>query len=235
MSLCLIPARGGSKRIPRKNIRDFRGQPMIAWSIQAAQQSGCFERIVVSTDDEEIASISLSLGAEVPFKRPSTLSDDYSGTREVVVHAIDVLESDIYISEDVCCMYATAPFVTSAILEKAKSLLRSSRPNSVVFAATCYPHPIQRSLILDSEGYSSAMDQASMSMRSQDLVEAYHDAGQFYWATKQAWNGLGNLLDGARPLILPRWSVQDIDTEEDWRGAELMHAALFPRLEKGLT
>jgi pseudaminic acid cytidylyltransferase len=232
MSLCLIPARGGSKRILRKNIRDFRGQPMIAWSIQAAQQSGCFERIVVSTDDEEIASISLSYGAEVPFRRPSRLSDDYSGTREVVVHAIDALGYSMSVGEDVCCIYATAPFLSAEILDNAKSLLDSSRPDTVVFAATSFPHPIQRSLTLDSEGYSMAMDPASMSMRSQDLVEAYHDAGQFYWATNQAWNGLGNLLEAARPLILPRWSVIDIDTEEDWRGAELMHAALFPGIEK---
>ena len=232
MSLCIIPARGGSKRIPRKNIRDFRGKPMIAWSIQAAQKSGCFERIVVSTDDEEIASVSLSFGAEVPFMRPLQLADDYSGTREVVVHAIDALGHDICEGEDVCCMYATAPFVSTEILENAKSLLRSSRPDTMVFAATSFPHPIQRSLTLDSEGYSKASDPASLSMRSQDLVEAYHDAGQFYWATKQAWNFSGNLLEGARPLILPRWSVHDIDTEEDWRVAELMHTALFPGLKK---
>ena len=233
MSLCLIPARGGSKRIPRKNIRDFRGRPMIAWSIQAAQQSGCFEKIVVSTDDQEIASISLALGAEVPFKRSPDLSDDYSGTREVVVHAIHALEHDICIGEDVCCIYATAPFVTADILERAKSLLGSSRQDSVVFAATGFPHPIQRSLILDSEGYSTAMDPVSISMRSQDLVEAYHDAGQFYWASQKAWNGTGNLLEDARALILPRWSVQDIDTEEDWRRAELMHAALYEDFKNG--
>ncbi|QNG27879.1 pseudaminic acid cytidylyltransferase [Synechococcus sp. HK01-R] len=232
MSLCLIPARGGSKRIPRKNIRNFRGQPMIAWSIQAARQSGCFDRVVVSTDDEEIASISLSFGAEVPFKRPSRLADDYSGTREVVVHAIDALERDMCAGNDVCCIYATAPFLSAEILKNAKSYLGFSRPDTVVFAATSFPHPIQRSLTLDSDGYSTAMDSASMSMRSQDLVEAYHDAGQFYWATKRAWSGVGNMLEGARPLILPRWSVHDIDTEEDWHGAELMHAALFPELEK---
>ena len=233
MKLCVIPARGGSKRIKNKNIKFFVQKEIIYYSIKAALNSKLFDKIIVSTDSKAIAKIAEKYGAEVPFVRPANISDDQTATIPVIKHAIKFYESQNILIDDVCCIYATAPFVTADILERAKSLLGSSRPDSVVFAATSFPHPIQRSLILDSDGYSTAMDPVSISMRSQDLVEAYHDAGQFYWASQKAWNGSGNLLEDARPLILPRWSVQDIDTEEDWRRAELMHAALYEDFKNG--
>ena len=226
MSVCVIPARGGSKRIPRKNIRHFRGQPMIAWSIQAAMESGCFQRLIVSTDDEEIARVASSFGAEVPFTRPAELADDYSGTREVVTHAIKVLGNDVKDEDQICCIYATAPFIRPSDLIEAKALLEASRPRSVVYAATSFGFPIQRAVRINAEGYSEAIDPISADLRSQDLAETYHDAGQFYWASSSSWHQAGNLFDRGRPLILPRWRVQDIDTEEDWKRAELMHTVL---------
>lgn len=230
VDVCVIPARGGSKRIPGKNRRTFCGQPMLVWSIQAAQNAGCFNLIVVSTDDPQIAAIAQAHGAEVPFRRPACLADDHAGTRDVMVHAIDCLEADGYSLRAVCCLYATAPFVLSEDLLKARERLLESRPGTVVFAATSFPFPIQRAIRLDCEGYASAINPLDAEKRSQDLEEAFHDAGQFYWATPSSWRQPGNLFDGSRPLIVPRWRVQDIDTEEDWKRAELMHPVVMQEL-----
>jgi len=226
MNLCLIPARGGSKRIPRKNIRVFRGKHMIAWSIMAAQSSGCFDRIIVSTDDDEIGEVARSSGADVPFLRPSHLADDQASTQEVVVHALEWSEKQGLSCDAICCLYATAPFVQAEDLRKAQQLHSSSRQGSVVFAATTFPFPIQRAIRLDQQGYASMFKPECFSMRSQDLEEAYHDAGQFYWASSSTWRTVGNLFEGSRPLVLPRWRVQDIDTEEDWIRAEKLHQLL---------
>lgn len=229
-TICIIPARGGSKRIKGKNIRLFRGRPMIEWSIQAAQDSECFDRIVVSTDDKEISFIARKAGADVPFVRPAYLSDDFTGTREVIAHAIDELTLKGDQQNQVCCLYATAPFVSGSDIAMARERLNESRLGSVVFAATSFPFPIQRALRIDSEGYSSVFDPSSVLKRSQDLEQFYHDAGQFYWASASTWNIDFNLFDCGRPLLLPRWRVQDIDTEEDWRRAELMHMVLDQEL-----
>lgn len=226
MNLCLIPARGGSKRIPRKNIRIFRGRHMIAWSIAAAQFSGCFDRIIVSTDDEEIAEVARSYGADVPFLRPSQLADDQASTQDVVVHALEWSKKQGLPCDAICCLYATAPFVKPEDLRNAKQLLSSSQDGTVVFAATTFPFPIQRAIRLDQEGYASMFQPECFSTRSQDLEEAYHDAGQFYWASPTTWRTITNLFQGARPLVLPRWRVQDIDTEEDWDRAVLLHQLL---------
>ena len=229
-TICIIPARGGSKRIKGKNIRLFRGQPMIEWSIRAAQDSNCFDRIVVSTDDEEISVIAQKAGAEVPFVRPAYLSDDFTGTREVIAHALYELALQGDQISQVCCLYATAPFVSSSDILMAREQLNKSRLGSVVFTATSFPFPIQRALRIDSEGYSSVFDPSSILKRSQDLEQFYHDAGQFYWASASTWTIDFNLFDRGRPLLLPRWRVQDIDTEEDWKRAELMHMALDQEL-----
>jgi len=229
MKLCVIPARGGSKRIPRKNIRIFRGKPMIAWSISAAQQSACFDQIIVSTDDEEIAEVARFFGAEVPFLRPSHLADDQATTQDVIDHALDWLQQHGKICEALCCLYATAPFVQAKDLQSAEKNLSEAEAGTVVFSATSYPFPIQRAIRIDSEGHSSMFQPEQFVTRSQDLEEAFHDAGQFYWATPQTWSTVGNLFEGARPVILPRWRVQDIDTEEDWLRAELMHQLLEQR------
>ena len=226
MKICMIPARGGSKRIPRKNIREFRGKPMIAWSISAAQDSSCFDRIIVSTDDEEIAEVAKSLGADVPFLRPPHLADDRATTQDVIGHALDWFQQQGKMCEALCCLYATAPFVRPTDLQLADKNLSEAGPGTVVFAATSFPFPIQRAVRIDSEGYSSMFQPDQFATRSQDLEEAFHDAGQFYWATPQTWSTVVNLFEGARPIILPRWRVQDIDTEEDWFRAELLHQLL---------
>ena len=223
MAIALIPARGGSKRIPRKNIRPFRGRPMLAWVIEAAQASGCFDHIWVSTDDEEIAEVATCHGAEVPFQRPVHLANDQATTQSVVLHALQWCEQQKLPVETICCLYATAPFVQPRDLAEAARLLEQAPTESFVFAATSFPFPIQRAIRIDSKGHSSMFQPEHFNSRSQDLEEAYHDAGQFYWGRTEAWANSHNLFEEGLPLLLPRWRVQDIDTEEDWLRAELLH------------
>ena len=226
VKVCLIPARGGSKRIPRKNIRAFHGKPMIFWSIESAKASGCFDKIIVSTEDEEIASVARECGADVPFMRPDHLANDLASTQAVISHALDWCDQQSMMCEALCCLYATAPFVQPQDLQQAALRLVESREGTFVFAATSFSFPIQRAIHLDDDGYSSMFKPECFETRSQDLVEAFHDAGQFYWATPATWDNVKNMFQGARPLLLPRWRVQDIDTEEDWMRAELMHEIL---------
>ena len=224
--ICIIPARGGSKRIPRKNIRLFHGKPMIAWSIEAAIKSQLFDQVLVSTDDQEIAEISIACGADVPFIRPAELSGDFATTTDVIQHAIHRLSTQIQLKDHIFCLYATAPFVQIQMLEQAFDLFNSIIDSSVVFTATSYSFPIQRAIRIDRDGYSSPFDQESITKRSQDLEEFFHDAGQFYLATADSWLKNINIFNRGRPLLIPRFFVQDIDTEEDWTYAELMHCAL---------
>ena len=218
--LCLIPARGGSKRIPRKNVRPFAGRPMILWPLAAARASGLFDRIVVSTDDAEIAALARDHGAET-LDRPAALADDHATTRDVVLHALDTLTD---LPDALCCLYATAPFVRAEDLAAAHALLDDGADFAVPVAR--YPFPIERAVrIRDGR---LAMDRPEhLSTRSQDLEESFHDAGQFYWGTPSAWRGDAPIF-GPRtaPLVLPAWRVQDIDTEEDWTRAEAMFRAL---------
>jgi pseudaminic acid cytidylyltransferase len=226
MNLCVIPARGGSKRIPRKNIKEFCGKPMIAWSIEAATQSGCFDRIIVSTDDEEIASVAQQYGAEIPFLRPAELSDDYTGTTAVVAHAIDWQNTNGKEAANVCCLYATAPFVNPNNLVDGLNLLKTADAD-YAFSVTTYAFPIQRAIRITSENCVEMFQPEHFNTRSQDLEEAWHDAGQFYWGKASAWLehklifGLSSV-----PVILPRCQVQDVDTQEDWLQAELMFSVL---------
>ncbi len=199
---------------------------MIAWSIEAAQAAGCFDRILVSTDDEEIAAVATRHGAEVPFLRPAHLADDQATTQAVVLHAVHWCEQAGVPVEAVCCLYATAPFVQPADLAEASRLLEQAPPHSFVFTATSFPFPIQRAIRIDRKGCASMFQPEHFNTRSQDLEEAFHDAGQFYWARPAAWAASSNLFDDGRPLLLPRWRVQDIDTEEDWQRAELLHRLL---------
>lgn len=223
MNLALIPARGGSKRIPRKNIRPFRGRPMIAWSIEAALAAGCFDRILVSTDDEEIAAVACSHGAEVPFLRPAHLADDLATTQAVVLHAIQWCEQQGLAPKAVCCLYATAPFVQPADLAAGAQLLQRAPTGSFVFSATSFPFPIQRAIRIDAAGRSAMVHPEHFNTRSQDLEEMFHDAGQFYWARPSDWENSHDIFKDGLPIILPRWRVQDIDTEEDWICAEMLH------------
>jgi pseudaminic acid cytidylyltransferase len=222
MRLAVIPARGGSKRIPRKNIRPFGGKPMIAWSIEAALQSGCFDQVIVSTDDTEIAEVARTYGVAVPFMRPAELSDDHTGTIPVIRHAIEWFQQQGAVPEKVCCIYATAPFVRGEDIRKGLDTLDSTG-SDYAFSVTSYAFPIQRALRLTAAGRVEMFHPEHFNTRSQDLEEAYHDAGQFYWGRSSAWlAGKPIFSPDAAPVILPRHRVQDIDTPEDWESAEWM-------------
>ena len=224
MAVCVIPARGGSKRIPRKNVALFHGRPMIAWSIAAAQASGVFSRIVVSTDDAEIASVAWAEGADVPFLRPAALSDDQTATVPVIAHAAEIL--GLGPEMPLCCLYATAPLVQPGDLRAGHDLL--DQPGTTyVISVTSFGFPIQRALRRAADGRVEMMDPSQMATRSQDLEEAWHDAGQFYWARAATWVAQTPVFaKGARGLPLPRHRVQDIDTPEDWKRAEALFALM---------
>ena len=225
MRFCIIPARGGSKRILRKNIRDFCGKPMIAWSIEAAIKSKLFDRVIVSTDDDEIALVAKRYGSEVPFKRPTHLADDYTSTTAVIAHAIEWLNCHGEAADKVCCLYATAPFVKANDLQKGLDILESSGAE-YAFSVTNYAFPIQRSIRITNDQRVEMFQPEHFNTRSQDLEETWHDAGQFYWGNASAWLEARTMFSSnAAPVILPRHRVQDIDTEEDWVYAELMFSA----------
>jgi N-acylneuraminate cytidylyltransferase len=226
MKVAIIPARGGSKRIRRKNIKQFAGKPIMGWVIDAARESGLFDRIVVSTDESEIADVAIEYGAEVPFLRPLELSDDHAGIIEVVQHAIGWMREEDLPVEYVCCILATAPFLRTDILSEAFAKLIESEA-SYVFSVTGYPFPIQRAIRIDSTGRVEALWPENITARSQDLEEVYHDAGQFYWGTREAFEQ-GEVIYSNRsiPISLPRYLAQDIDTVEDWKLAELMFNAM---------
>jgi pseudaminic acid cytidylyltransferase len=224
--VAVIPARGGSKRIPRKNIRPFAGRPMIAHSIEAASQSGLFDRILVSTDDDEIADVARACGAEAPFRRPADISDDRSGTTEVVAHAVQWLQQQGAAPQAVCCIYATAPFLQQDDLKAGLELLDSGGWQ-YVFAATNFAAPVQRAFQRDGRGGLTMLFPEHFATRSQDLPEALHDAGQFYWGLPGAWLKRLRVFDAhSSVVLLPRWRVQDIDTEEDWIRAEWLASYL---------
>jgi N-acylneuraminate cytidylyltransferase len=226
MKIGVIPARGGSKRIPGKNIRPFAGKPIIAWTIQTALESRLFDRLIVSTDDDEIAEVALEHGAEVPFRRPAELADDHTGIIEVVQHAISWLAENGDDVEYVCCMLATAPFLQSATLSQALQQLSGSDA-SYAFSVTAFPFPVQRAIRINAQNRVEAIWPENIPRRSQDLEEAFHDAGQFYWGTRTAFErGEPIFSTGSIPIRLPRYRVQDIDTPEDWKLAELMFNAL---------
>jgi pseudaminic acid cytidylyltransferase len=223
MKIAVIPARGGSKRIPRKNIKDFLGKPIIAYSIEAALGSGIFDRVIVSTDDREIASVAKSYGAETPFFRPNDISGDHVGTNTVVKHAVNWLAEQGQECEFVCCIYATAPFLQKQYLQQGYSKLVDSN-KAFALSVTSFPFPIQRALRIDEEGNVNAFFPEYTFCRSQDLDEAYHDAGQFCWGRSEAFLNDEVVFSSASLLInLPRHFVQDIDTIEDWQRAELMY------------
>jgi len=225
MNICIIPARGGSKRIPRKNIKEFLGKPIIAYSIEAALESCCFDQIIVSTDDDEIAEVARKYGSQVPFIRPAELSNDFAGTLPVVRHAIEQLDSNNTI-ESVCCLYATAPFVNAKTIYESYEQFNKSDANYCL-GITSFPFPIQRAIKVTDEKHISMFSPENFHKRSQDLEMAYHDAGQFCWGRVQAFrNELPIYSEATSPYILPRYLVQDIDTMEDWTRAEAMYKIL---------
>jgi len=226
MILAIIPARGGSKRIPQKNIKLFMGQPIISYSINAAKYSGLFDNIIVTTDSKEIARVAEKCGAEIPFIRPAELSDDFTGTDEVILHALNwFINKDINI-DYVCCIYATAPFVKAEYIREGFEILRKMGSTSS-FSVTTYPYPIFRSLKINNSGKLQMLWPEHWQTRSQDLFEVYHDAGQFYWADVKKYLVEKRFLgESAVPVIIPRYLVQDIDTIEDWKRAEIMFQVL---------
>ncbi|KAB0287460.1 pseudaminic acid cytidylyltransferase [Vibrio fortis] len=225
MKIAIIPARGGSVRIPNKNIREFCGKPMIAWSIEAALQSNLFDKVIVSTDSDQIAKIAEEYGAIAPFRRPKELSDEYATTRQVVQHAIDWISKHESTPEHVCCLYATAPFVTPSNLYRAYQQLIDSKKN-FCFSVADFPYPIQRAMFKNESGDIEMLHPEHRYTRSQDLVETFHDAGQFYWGRAQAFiDNLPTFSEHSTPFTLERHQVQDIDTEADWKFAELLFTA----------
>lgn len=227
--LCVIPARGGSKRIPRKNIKPFHGRPMISYSIQAARDSGLFDTIIVSTDDDEIAEVARDCGAETPFVRPAELSNDHANTGAVTVHAIRWFRDHGKAFDATCCIYATAPLIDPERLKEGWEKL-SQPGRRFAFSVTSFPFPIQRALKQTADGSVDMFWPENLTKRSQDLEPAYHDAAQFYWGWSDAWVGGETAFSPiSAPIILPRTHVVDIDTPEDWEMAELTY-----RILKGL-
>jgi N-acylneuraminate cytidylyltransferase len=218
-AIAVIPARGGSKRIPRKNIRLFAGRPLIHYSIEAARASGLFTSVIVSTDDPEIAEVASQAGAEVPFMRPQGLADDYAGTDAVVIHSLEWLEKQGRLPETVCCIYATAPFLRAEDLKEGFKQLRE-KGCSAAFSVTTFAYCIFRSLRCGPDGRLQMFWPENRLKRSQDFPEAWHDAGQFYWGDVARYRQNQSFFTDACPVIIPRWRVQDIDTPEDWERAE---------------
>lgn len=224
-NVVIIPARGGSKRIPKKNIKDFHGKPIISYSIEAAIKSNLFDRVIVSTDDDEIAIVAKQYGADVPFVRPAELSNDFADTQSVIDHAIRFLVSNGERYDYVCTIYATAPFLQEKYLVDAYEKLSTSDAINA-FSCTSMPFPIQRTFKITDENRCKMFWPENFSKRSQDLEEAYQDAGQFYWRKLDCKTKKHMFSDESIPIILPRYLVQDIDTLEDWKRAELMYGAL---------
>lgn len=225
MKVAIIPARGGSKRIPRKNLRDFCGRPIMAWSLATALESGLFDEVVVSTDDEEIASVARSLGARVPFRRPAELSNDHAGTLAVMRHAVLACRELGWAPEFACCLYATAPFsLPEDLLEGLDALCEPQL--QYAFSATSFAFPVQRAIRLGAAGRVEPVWPENIPKRSQDLEPLFHDAGQFYWGRAEAFvQKLPLFAPHSAAIVLPRHRVQDIDTEEDWVRAEWLFRA----------
>ncbi|HVK99021.1 MAG TPA: pseudaminic acid cytidylyltransferase [Dongiaceae bacterium] len=226
MNIAVIPARGGSQRIPMKNIKAFNGKPMLAWSVEAALESGCFDQVVVSTDHAGIAAVAREHGASVPFLRPAELSGDKVGTIPVIAHAIDWFRQQGQQPDNVCCIYATAPFVRAEDIRNGLDVLENNRCD-YAFSVTSFAFPVQRAIRITSDNRVEMLYPEHYHSRSQDLVEAFHDAGQFYWGTAQAWLEQRVIFSSSScPVVLPRHRVQDIDTDEDWIRAEWLFRAL---------
>ena len=232
MRLAVIPARGGSKRIPKKNIRDFCGRPIIEWTIKTVIASDCFDRIIVSTDDEEIAEIGRNCGAEVPFLRPQDLSNDFVGTMPVIQHAINWAQLHGGFPDLVCCIYATAPLLLPDDIRSGLQSLESCGAE-FSFSVSQYCSPIQRALRINSNNRLEMFHEEYVNFRSQDLEDTFHDAGQFYWGRVNAWLSGSSILNSeyAVPIILPHQRVQDIDSIEDWEIAEIKFNLLEKRSE----
>lgn len=224
MKIAVIPARGGSKRIPRKNIREFAGKPMIAHAISAAKQSGLFEHVIVSTDDEEIARIAREWGAETPFARPVELADDHTPTVPVIAHAVTACQALGWNIGYACCIYPGVPFIQIDDLKRSLELIQSSQA-AYSFPITEFPSAIQRALRRLPNGQMQPIYSEYELTRTQDLEPAYYDAGQFYWGQSDAWLTNNKIHRSGIGLRIPSWRVVDIDTPDDWERAEILYTA----------
>lgn len=231
MIVAVIPARGGSKRIPRKNVKPFCGKPILGWTIEAARASGVFDTVVVSTDDEEIAAVALDYGAEAPFRRPAELADDFAPTLPVIGHVVNWWEKHRGPIRLACCIYATAPFLQPQYLREGLRLLEADAEAEFALSVTSYAFPIFRALKRNADGTVGMFWPENELVRSQDLPQAWHDAGQFYWGRAAAFQRHRGVFSArSLPVELPRGLVQDIDTEEDWKAAEAIFAQMQTRV-----
>lgn len=229
-NIAIIPARGGSKRIPRKNIKPFMGKPIIAYSIEAALKSGLFDEVMVSTDDEEIAGVARQYGAKVPFMRTAATANDYATTADVISEVLDMYRGQGMTFDKVCCIYATAPFVTTEHLSEAYQKLSSGRYASV-FAAVAFSYPVWRGLSMTDDRIRMIWPEYRYS-RSQDLKPVYHDAGQFYFSTVAAFlQNSGFWGENTGAILLSELEVQDLDTETDWKLAEMKFRCRHDKLQ----
>lgn len=222
-NLCIIPARGGSKRIPRKNIKPFMGKPIIAYSIEAALKSGLFDEVMVSTDDLEFAEVAKLFGAAVPFLRSEKTANDYAGLTDVIDEVVATYKDRGVLFDNYCCLLSTAPFVNSDLLKESYELFIEKKFDTLR-PIVRYDYPIQRAYRMDEDNVVSFMQAEYLNTRSQDLEKAYHDAGLFYWGTC-AVGFKGNKWGG---YVIDESVCQDIDTEDDWRMAELKYKILNP-------
>ena len=224
MNVAVIPARGGSKRIPRKNIKLFCGKPIIAYSIELAKASKLFDKVFVSTDDTKIAEIAKDFGAEVPFIRPAELADDYTGTDAVFIHALSFLTKSKQKYSFACCIYPSVPLLKVSLLSEGLDRLRVNN------ATSCFPvlefcSPIYRALEINEKGRLGMIIPKYKSIRTQDLQSAYHDAGQFYWVNIEKYLKVKSILcNNSVPIVLPKYEVVDIDSDEDWKFAESLYS-----------
>ena len=231
MNIAIIPARSGSKRIPGKNCLPFFGKPMIAWSIETALQSKLFDHVVVSTDCQKIADTARDHGATAPFLRPAELADDYTPTIPVVRQAIEWLSQNGMSPKNVCCIYATAPFVQCSDLRRGLELLDADKDLDFAFPVTEFASSIFRGLKIENERVQMFWPKHELT-RTQDLQPAFHDVGQFYWGTASAYRRHTGIYSArSAPIVIPGWRVQDIDTPTDWKRAEMMFPVIQAQIK----
>jgi pseudaminic acid cytidylyltransferase len=225
MKVAIIPARGGSKRIPGKNSKMFRGKPMIAWAIGYALEARIFDKVIVSTDDALIAQVARTVGAETPFVRPADLADDLTPTVPVIAHAVEACQAMGWEIEYACCIYPCVPFLQTSDLVDAFALMQESDAH-FAYPVTDYAHPIQRAMRRLPTGQMQFFEPEHELTRTQDLEKSYHDTGQFYWGKASAWKARMKMHTSGVGMVVPNWRIVDIDNADDWKRAELLHEVL---------